>query len=113
MAIQSFLKKAQPPARERWRFTQLRKKQLRYESLFALLPVAGAELVGLQRIEHTQHFLRVAADRQIGDVDEANDAFRIDNEGGALGDAGVDVENAELARTDRASHRPAWGTAGP
>src|SRR5262245_54169106 len=33
------------------------------QDLVALLPVAGAELVGLQGVEHAQHFLRVAADR--------------------------------------------------
>ena len=34
----------------------------RLQGVFALLPVAGAQLVGLQRVEHAQHFLRVAAD---------------------------------------------------
>src|ERR1044072_4831759 len=34
------------------------------QDLVALLPVAGAQLVGLQRIQHAQHFLRIAADRE-------------------------------------------------
>src|SRR5205814_2912701 len=34
----------------------------RLQGLFALLPVAGAQLVGLQRIEHAEHLLGAAAD---------------------------------------------------
>src|SRR3546814_5199839 len=34
------------------------------QDVFALLPVAGAEFVGLQGVEHAQHFLRVAADAE-------------------------------------------------
>ena len=68
------------------------------ERVFALLPVAGAELVGLQRVEHAQDFLRAAADRQVGDVDEAHDALRIDDEGRALRDSRVRVEHAQRRR---------------
>src|SRR5579864_4445753 len=67
----------------------------RLQGLFALLPVAGTELVGLQRIENAQHFGRVAADRKIGDVDEADHALGVHDVGGALGDARFGVENAE------------------
>ena len=35
---------------------------------FALLPVARAELVGLQRVEHAQHLVDVAADVQVVDA---------------------------------------------
>src|SRR3546814_18751934 len=35
------------------------------QDAFALLPVAGAEFVGLQGVEHAQHFLRVAADAEV------------------------------------------------
>src|SRR5512139_2761658 len=45
------------------------------EDVVALLPVAGAEFVGLQRVEHAQHFLRIAADREVVDRHEADDAF--------------------------------------
>src|SRR3546814_2212552 len=34
------------------------------QDVFALLPVAGAEFVGLQGVAHAQHFLRVAADAE-------------------------------------------------
>src|SRR5665213_1730117 len=67
------------------------------ESVLPLLPVARAQLVGLQRIEYTQHFRRVAAYRKIGDVDETDHTLRVDHEGGALGDAGLGVENTQGA----------------
>src|SRR5215469_1720924 len=70
----------------------------RLQGLFALLPVARAELVGLQRIEHAQHFLGAAADAQVGDVDEADDALRVDDVSGALRDTGPGVEDAERTR---------------
>src|SRR5688500_10962099 len=66
------------------------------QDLFALLPVAGAKLVGLQRVEHAQHFLRIAADRQVVHRDEADDALGIDDEGGAQADAFALVEDAQL-----------------
>src|SRR5215212_4254255 len=66
------------------------------QDLFALLPVAGAKLVGLQRIKHAQHFLRIAADREIVHRHEADDAVRIDDEGGAQADALALVEDAQL-----------------
>src|SRR5579859_3033744 len=69
----------------------------RLEGVFTLLPVARAQFVGLQRIEYAQHFLRTTADVQVGDVDEADDALRIDDEGGALRDAGLGIEDAECA----------------
>src|SRR5271165_282038 len=66
------------------------------DRLLALLPVAGAELVGLQRIQHTQNLRRVAADREIGDVNKADDALRVHEEGGALRHTGLEIEDAEL-----------------
>src|SRR5580704_1480052 len=65
------------------------------QDVVALLPVAGAELVGLQRIEHAQHFLRLAADREVVHRHEADDAIGIDDEGGAQADAFGLVEDAE------------------
>src|SRR5216684_5384321 len=65
------------------------------QDVVALLPVAGAELVGLQRIEHAQHFLRVAADREVVHRHEADDAIGIDDEGGAEANAFSLVEDAE------------------
>src|SRR6266851_1816045 len=67
----------------------------RLERLFALLPVAGAKLIGLQRVEDAQHLARVAADRKIIDADMADDALGIDDEGGAQRDALVLVEDAQ------------------
>src|SRR5258708_8149975 len=65
------------------------------QDVVALLPVAGAELVGLQRIEHAQHFLRIAADREVVHRHEADDALGIDDEGGAQANAFGLVEDAE------------------
>ena len=76
--------------------------RLDVKRFLALLPVAGAQLVGLQRVEHAQNFLRVAAHGKIGHVHEANDVLRIDDEGGALGDAGLLIQDAERRATDRA-----------
>src|SRR5690606_5481721 len=58
-----------------------------FQRFLALLPVARAQFVGLQRVEHAQYFLRIAADAAISDVREADHALRIDQEGRALGDA--------------------------
>src|SRR6185312_1614224 len=69
----------------------------RLQGFFALLPVARAQLVGLQCIEHAQDLFRAATDVQVGDVDEANDPLRIDDEGGALGDSFTRIEDAEAA----------------
>src|SRR5882757_1261769 len=69
-----------------------------FEDVVALLPVAGAELVGLQGVEHAQHFLRIAADREVVHRHEADDALGIDDEGGAQADALVLVEDAERCR---------------
>ena len=74
----------------------------RLQGVFALLPVAGAQLVGLQRVEHAQHFLRAAADVQVGDVHEADHALRVHDVRGALRDAGFRVEDAERGRSARA-----------
>src|SRR6266853_444237 len=65
------------------------------QDVVALLPVAGAELVGLQRIEHAQHFLRIAADREVVHRHEADDALGIDDEGGAQANAFALVEDAQ------------------
>src|SRR5690606_22760598 len=43
------------------------------QGLLSLFPVAGAQLVGLQRIERAQHFLDVAADVQVVDGNPADD----------------------------------------
>src|SRR5215831_3019473 len=69
----------------------------RLQGLFALLPIAGTELIGLQGIEHSQHFLGTAPDVEVGDVDEADHALRIDDEGGALRHARFGIQNAERA----------------
>src|SRR5262245_23947052 len=47
------------------------------ERLLALLPVARAELARLQRVEHAQHLVRVAADASIGHGDEADEPLRV------------------------------------
>jgi len=83
-------------------------KRLDLNDVFALVPIAGAEFVGLQSIENAQHFLRIAADAHVGDISKADDAFRIDDEGGALGNAGFFIEHAEGGRklaVDVGEHR--------
>src|SRR5579859_2485693 len=69
----------------------------RLKGLFALLPVAGTQFVGLQRIENAQHFCRIAADGEIGDVDEADHALRVHDVGGPLSDPRFGIENSEAA----------------
>src|SRR4029434_11063071 len=44
------------------------------QDVVALLPVAGAELVGLQGVEDAQHFLWVADNREGGSPQQADDA---------------------------------------
>src|SRR5690606_4954185 len=68
----------------------------RLEYFLAILPVAGAELVGLQGVEHAQDFLRIAADAEVVHRHEADDAFRVHDEGGAQADAFRLVQDAEL-----------------
>src|SRR5580658_3973857 len=68
------------------------------EGVVALLPVAGAQFIGLQRIEHAQDFLRAPADAQVRDVHEADHAFGVDDVSGALRHARLRVENAERRR---------------
>src|SRR5579863_8997522 len=70
----------------------------RLKRLFALLPVAGAELVGLQRVEDAQHLLWIAADAEVVHRGEADDALGIDDEGRPERYALVLVEDAERGR---------------
>src|SRR5690606_37182104 len=65
------------------------------QRLLALLPIARAELVGLQRIEDAQDLVDVTADVHVGDHREADDVVRVDDEGRALGHAFFVVEDAE------------------
>src|SRR5579863_807980 len=69
----------------------------RLQGAVALLPVAGAQLVGLQRIKDAQHLSGATPHVQVRDVDEADYAVRVDDEGGALGNAGLRVEDPECA----------------
>ena len=66
----------------------------------ALVPVARAQLVGLQGVEHPQHLGDVPADRAGGHHGELDLVVRVDDEGGALGDA-VLAEHAEAAVSSR------------
>src|SRR5215471_21336921 len=76
------------------RVTNLR----RLEEGLALLPVARAQLVRLQRIEHAQHLFRVAAYAHVVDGNEADDALRVDDESGAQRDPFLLVQDAEPLR---------------
>ena len=55
------------------------------ERLVALLPIARAKLIGLQRVENAQHLGRVTPDRKIVHAGETDDAFGIDQEGPRAG----------------------------
>src|SRR3974390_3060810 len=68
------------------------------ERVLALLPVARAKLVGLQRVDDPQYFLGVAADAEVGHVDEANHALGIDDVSRALRHSGLGIEDAERGR---------------
>src|SRR5581483_10825961 len=70
----------------------------RLERLVTLLPVARAELVRLQRVQHAKHFLRVTTYAEVRDVDEADHTLGIDDVGRTLRDTGLRVENAEAGR---------------
>src|SRR6516165_576785 len=52
----------------------------RLQRRLALVPVAGAELVGLQSVEHAQHLVHVAPDVEVGHRDEPDDPLRVDDE---------------------------------
>src|SRR5213082_1860639 len=67
----------------------------RLERVFALVPVAGAQLIGLQGVQHAQHFLGAAAHVEVGDVDEADHAVRIHDEGRALRHARFRIEDSQ------------------
>src|ERR1700736_5617918 len=66
------------------------------QSFLTLLPVAGAQLVRLKSVQHAQDFLRIAADVQVGHVDEADDALWVHDVSRALCHTGFGIENAEL-----------------
>src|ERR1700733_1291111 len=70
----------------------------RLQRRVALLPVARAELIGLQRIEHAQNFIWTAADVEVGHVHEADDALRIDDVGRPLRNTGFGIEDPERVR---------------
>src|SRR5690606_37302109 len=58
--------------------------QLRVDRIFAFFPVARTPLVGLQRVEYTQHFFYVAAHVQVIRTYPAHNPLRVDNEGSAV-----------------------------
>src|SRR5207344_473938 len=65
------------------------------QELIALLPVARAQFVGLERVEHPQHLLGITSDVQVVNGRESDYALRVDDEGGAQCHAFLLVENAE------------------
>ena len=67
------------------------------EGLAALLPVAGDEFVGLQRVEDSQDFFDIAADGQVVNCQPADDAVRGDQEDTAISDSGIFDQNAIVA----------------
>ena len=61
------------------------------------MPVARAQLVGLERVERAEHLGHVASDAEVVDADPANHALRVDDERRPQRDA-VFVKDAERAR---------------
>src|SRR6185312_3288178 len=59
----------------------------------ALTPVAGTQLVGLQRVQHAQHLIDVASHRSRGRRNELDLVVGIDDEGHPVGDT-VGVEHS-------------------
>src|ERR1700722_5253174 len=72
-------------------------KSGRHQRLFTLLPIARAEFVCLQRIQHSQYFLRIAADAAFRHVRETDDAVRIDEERRTLSHTFFAIEDAQRA----------------
>src|SRR5262245_49199799 len=68
------------------------------QELVALLPVARAELVRLQRVQRPQHFVDVAADAQVVHRREADDPLGIHDERRTERHAFLLVEDAERRR---------------
>lgn len=62
---------------------------------FAFLPVTGAEFIRLKGVEHAKDFFHVAANAQVRDHGEADDALRVDDVGCALRHAFVWIKDAE------------------
>src|SRR4051812_26870105 len=67
------------------------------QHFLAFLPVAGAQLVGLKRVEDAQSLLRVAADVEAVHRNVLDDVVRIDDERRAIGDSGVRGDDSERA----------------
>src|SRR2546422_2817918 len=59
-------------------------------------PVAGAQLVGLQSIEHAQHFLGAAADIEVVDRDVLDHVVGVDDERRAQRHAFLRIAHPEL-----------------
>jgi len=78
---------AQPPRRPGLRS--------RPKRLLAFLPVAGAQLVRLERIQNAKRLLRVAADIEAVDGHVLDHIVGIDDEGGAIGDARIRGDDPE------------------
>jgi hypothetical protein len=55
----------------------------------------GAEFVGPEGVQNAEHFLGIAAHGEVVHGDIADDAFRVDHEGGALANPLFRIENAE------------------
>src|SRR5271157_6039871 len=68
----------------------------RLEDGVALVPVAGTELIGLERIQHAQHFLGIASHVQVVHRDEADGVMGIHHKRGALRDAFLRIENDQV-----------------
>src|SRR5690606_18471199 len=65
------------------------------ERVLAALPVAGAQLVGLQRVERAQHFLDVAPDVEVVHAHPAHDPVRIHDIGRPQRHLVLRVQHAE------------------
>ena len=72
----------------------LRRRILRdFDGFFTRLPVAWAQLIGLQSIKDAQDFLRIAANAEVIDRYKADHILGIDNKGRPQRNAFVPIEN--------------------
>src|SRR5262245_2270078 len=65
------------------------------QGLFALLPIAGAKFISLQRVKHAESFINVASNRKVVDRHPADDAFGIYDVRRAQRHAFLSMEDAQ------------------
>src|SRR5690349_16955478 len=75
---------------------EMLKRLLSSQRSFAFLPVAGAQLVGLQRIQYTYHFFHVTAYVQVVQGYPAYNTLGIYDESSAVSDLFVSFQDTQF-----------------